>query len=239
MKLMLLMNGVILIASLVPFRSSLSEGKVPSDGLNIWLIWKRTPHRLTATRTAYFCLEADACQRKHKFDESTRWLDRGLRELPGNHTLSLVRASFLLLENKLEEARQALLGLREILANDKALLPVLLNNIAYADAVLGSPELLVEADLLSEQALQAAPSHVFCKGTRGFVHVLLDRFNEGVPLLKQAFRDHTEKCDKATIACCLGIAAQRQGNLAESRRCFALARKLDPRCLLLDRCPQD
>jgi hypothetical protein len=67
--------------------------------------------------------------------------------------------------------------------------------------------------------------------------VQLGRFNDGIPFLKEALRDHPEKWGKAINACCLGIAAQKQGSLDESRSYFALARKLDPRCPLLDRCP--
>jgi hypothetical protein len=237
MRLLLIMNGAVLIACFVPHRASGPEGRIPNDALNIWLTWKLTPQTIANLKSAYYCFEAEECRREHTVGEAIMWLDKGLREVPGNHALNFARATYLVFENRLQEARQALLGLRNTLANDKAYFPLLLNNIAYVDALLGSPELLDEADDYSQQALSAAPCFVYFKGTRGLVLAQRGRFDDGIPLLKEALRDHPEKWGKAINACCLGIAAQQQGNLDESRSYFALARKLDPLCPLLDRCP--
>jgi hypothetical protein len=51
-----------------------------------------------------------------------------------------------------------------MLADDKALFPLLLNNIAYVDALIGSSELLAEADDYSQQALRTIPWLVHFKG---------------------------------------------------------------------------
>jgi hypothetical protein len=237
MRLLMIMNGAVLISSLVPHRTSSPEGRIPNDALNIWLAWKMTPQTIASLKSTYYCFEAEECRRERPVAEAMMWLEKGLREVPGNHALTFSRATYLVFENRLQEARQALLGLRDTLANDKAFFPLLLNNIAYVDALLDSPELLDEADDYSQQALNIAPWVVYFKGTRGLVLVQLGRFNDGIPFLKEALRDHPEKWGKAINACCLGIAAQKQGSLDESRSYFALARKLDPRCPLLDRCP--
>ena len=95
--------------------------------------------------------------------------------------------------------------------------------------------MLPEADDFSRQALEKAPWVVYFKGTRGIVLVELGRYDEGIALLEEAMRKHPDNWGKAINACYLGIAAGRRGFPSESRHYFALARKLDPYCPLLDR----
>ena len=92
--------------------------------------------------------------------------------------------------------------------------------------------------MLKTMSGELSPWFIYFKGIRGLVLAQLGRYDEGIPLLKQALKDHPDKWGKAIHACCLAIAVQGQGDLAQSRRYFALARKFDPRCPLLDRCPQ-
>jgi hypothetical protein len=164
MQFLLVMNAAALIGNLTPQRTSSAEGRLPNDGLNIWLTWKQTPQTIAAIKAAYYSFEAEKCRRDHKLGEARRWLDEGLREFPASHTLTLACATYLVFENKLDEARQALVGLRTMLADDKALFPLLLNNIAYVDALIGSSELLAEADDYSQQALRTIPWLVHFKG---------------------------------------------------------------------------
>ncbi len=76
---------------------------------------------------------------------------------------------------------------------------------------------------------------VYFRGTRGRVLVELGRIQEGLPLLHQALKANLEKDGRALNACYLGIAAARRGDLAVSKSYFALARKLDRDCILLER----
>lgn len=235
MRCALFLNALFLAINLLPFRAGGPEGRIPSDGLAIWLTWKLPRQALSEVKSIYYLFEAEESRREHKIENAIAWLEKGLLELPDNTALVFTRATYLIHQNKLQDARQALLGLRATLADNKALFPLLLNNIAYTDALIGTPELLGEADEFSQQALKNAPWHVYFKGTRGWVLVQLGRFDEGVALLKEALREHSDSDAKAKIACFLGIAEQRQGRLDESKKYFALARKLDPRCPLLDK----
>lgn len=101
--------------------------------------------------------------------------------------------------------------------------------------MMGKPELLHKADTCSRLALEKMPWIVYNKGTRGSVLVELGKYEEGLRLLHDAMRNHTEKRGQALDACHIGIAEARRGNLAESRNYFAIARRLDPKCKLLDR----
>ena len=48
-------------------------------------------------------------------------------------------------------------------------------------------------------------------------------------------KNNPENYGQALNACYIGIAEARRGNPTESRNYFAIARRLDPDCILLDR----
>ncbi|MGA2174147.1 MAG: site-2 protease family protein [Verrucomicrobiota bacterium] len=235
MGIILLSNSLLLAFSLWPHRGISAHGKIPNDALLLWQTWRQDRAKIAATFSYSYLFEADECCRDRKFTDAQKWLGEGLCAFPGNHLLAFSAATTLIFENKLDEARNALRALLTELADDPNLFPLLLNNIAYVDALLGRPELLPEADDFSRRALESAPWTVYFKGTRGIVLVELGRFEEGVALLEDALRKHPEKWGKAINACYLGIAATRRGYPSECLSYFAMARRLDPHCPLLDR----
>ena len=111
---------------------------------------------------------------------------------------------------------------------------ILLNNIAFADIMLENPELLPEADSFSEQAYQMISWEPAVTGTRGGVLVYLDRPEEGVEFLKEAFSKSIDKRGKATEACMIALGEWKQGNKKECKTYLALAKQLDPECYLIE-----
>ena len=182
-------------------------------------------------QASYCVLEANECVKEQKFEDAQQWIEKGLLVDPENISLKLIAGMILSIQNRLEEARTKYLELMDRTPVDSKFLPTIKNNLAFVDALLNRPELLEEADRLSEEALKTMPSYPYYRGTRGFTLVQLGRFEEGVKLLQSSLRGHTEKSRKANIACCMGMAAAKQGQ--ESRGYFALARKFDPHCHLL------
>ena len=51
-------------------------------------------------------------------------------------------------------------------------------------------------------------------------------------------REHEDDWNKAANACYIGIAHARRGEAEQCRSYFALARRLDPKCVLLEREPK-
>jgi tetratricopeptide (TPR) repeat protein len=235
MGIILLSNSLLLAFSSWPHRGNSIYGKTPNDALLLWQTWRQDSAKIAAAFSYSYVFEADECRRDRKFAEAQKWLNEGLREFPGNHLLAFCAATTFIFEDKLDEARSALRALLTDLANDANLFPVLLNNIAYANALTGRPELLAEADDFSRRALESRPSAVEFRGTRGIVLIELGQYDQGVALLEDALRKHPEKWGKAINACYLGIAAARRGYPAESLSYFATARKLDLYCPLLAR----
>jgi len=233
--MILLSNSLLLALSLLPHEGNSARGKTPNDALLLVNTWIHPPAKADTTAATLYLLEAEECRRDHDLAGAQNWLAGGLRAFPGNRYLEFGAASMLISAGKPDEARDALRALLPALENDPALFPILLNNIAWVNVWSGRPELLPEADDFSRRALESAPSTAAFRGTRGRVLVELGRIDEGVALLEDVFQKHLEKANKASVACCLGIAAARRGQPAECRNYFALARKLDAHCLLLAR----
>jgi hypothetical protein len=114
---------------------------------------------------------------------------------------------------------------------------LLINNIAYADAVItnGSDGLLTEADRFSAEALSKAPNVAAFRGTRGVVLLQSGKTGEGLKHLKAAYRHHSEPTARATVACWIAIAKARTGHPEEARKWVQRARESCPTLDLLER----
>jgi tetratricopeptide (TPR) repeat protein len=111
---------------------------------------------------------------------------------------------------------------------------LLLNNIAWADLMLRRADLLQEADAYSEEVIKGSPNFPSFQGTRGAVLVSMGRVQEGDKLLRKAFRRHSEKIERASVACWIAIAEARTGNAQEARAWLSKAHRLCPWLYLHD-----
>jgi tetratricopeptide (TPR) repeat protein len=109
------------------------------------------------------------------------------------------------------------------------------NNIAYADLLLGSRDLLDEADRYSLEAMGTLAWHPAIKGTRATVLAALGKFDEAVPLLRDVVKEHDSPRGKAAAACWLAIAESKRGNMTIARAYFDEAKRLDATCVWLER----
>jgi len=109
------------------------------------------------------------------------------------------------------------------------------NNIAYTDALIGGPELLMEADRYSLEAMTNLSWMPSIKGTRGTVLLELGKIDEAVSLLHETMQTHDNLINKAENACWLAIAETRRGNPNAGRKYLDEARKFDSTCFLLER----
>jgi tetratricopeptide (TPR) repeat protein len=136
---------------------------------------------------------------------------------------------------RFNEARECFLKILPRTDQDRFLHSILLNNIAYADALVGGPELLAEADRYSAEAMKTLSWVPSIKGTRGTVLSELGKLDEAVPLLREVMLTHDDPHNRAQNACLLAIAEARRGDLVAARRYLEEARKFDPKCFLLER----
>ncbi len=121
-----------------------------------------------------------------------------------------------------------------------------LNNRAYLIAVGGWPHLMAEAEALAREALRWRPSERSFSGTLALVLVRLGRDAEAKALITTVIEKRLDAMRKATgrarshherslaaNRCTLALLHSRAGNADAARTQLALARALDPQCLLL------
>jgi tetratricopeptide (TPR) repeat protein len=110
---------------------------------------------------------------------------------------------------------------------------MLLNNLAYVDALLEEPNLLQEADEYSREAYENAPWIPNFSGTRGTVLAARGDYPQGIELLKTAMHGADGPDTKAENACLLALAEARRADLKRAESYMSLARHLDSECYLI------
>ena len=207
--------------------------RMPTDGKQLLDSFSRK--HLAEALALRFALEATSCRERKDLAGARDWCDRGLALYPDNvHLLSLTGVNHLDLQHYVE-AREVF---HRLLAREKqasSLASVLMNNIAYANALSGNPEWLAEADAFSRNAYAQLPWIPAIVGTRGTVLLALGQIDEATKLLSKSFEEHESPISKAENACHLAIAHARSEQLDKARRYVDLARQMHPACPLLPR----
>jgi tetratricopeptide (TPR) repeat protein len=232
-------NVALLFFSIWPAVYDTRYGKSPSDGLLLWQTWRLAPQEIEGHVAHYFYKECESSHAEGRFPDALRWAQDGLKRHPRSYELAMMEAAILIELSRLAESRRAyirLLGRYYMFPEVRSLI---FNNVADGDLLTSDPELLAEADACSRLAMELTPSAYYVKGTRGGALVEMGEYEEGLPLLHEALSQTPDKRDKALDACYIGIAEEQRGRRAESRSYFALARRLDPKCLLLAREPKE
>jgi tetratricopeptide (TPR) repeat protein len=134
-----------------------------------------------------------------------------------------------------EQARECFLKLLDHESITPEIEALVWNNVAWADLMIGTPERMVEADRLSLQAFERVPWLAPVRGTRGSVLVELGHLDMGLEMLTKALKDNENAASKASNACYIALACSRKGRPLEAEEHLRQARKMDPKCLLIDR----
>jgi hypothetical protein len=235
LQMFFIANLLIVIENLWPRQIVTAFGKSPSDGKQLLETLKMDPIRALKRHAAGFIWESVLCQEKRQFAEAQTWLERGLKLYPDDLTLLTSFGNNLLSLAQFKEARECFVKVLPRTKQERFLHFILLNNIAYADALLGGPELLAEADQYSEEAMKNLSWMPSIKGTRGTVLSELGRLDEAIPLLQEAMLTHDVGHNRAQNACLLAIAETRRGDLNAAQRYLEEARRQDATCFLLER----
>jgi hypothetical protein len=106
----------------------------------------------------------------------------------------------------------------------------LANNAAWAAVMTFDPTLLQHADRFSERALAARPSEPACANTRGSTLVLLDRADDGLPLLQLALAGRVSQKQKAVVLAFTALAEHRLGRAADASEHISASAILDHDC---------
>jgi tetratricopeptide (TPR) repeat protein len=206
-----------------------------TDGKQLLRTFSRKPENWEELQAARYVLEA-VWRRDEYLDRAgaLNWCDQGLALFPHNVHLLNLSGVLCLDQQNYRRAREIFLQLLAQQTKPNATRYMILNNLAYADALAGDPDLLPEGDAYSNEAHKAAPWVPAFMGTRGTVLVAMGQIEAGIKLLEQAFEKALSPRSKAENACHLAIANARSGNRGKADQYLKLARQLDSECRLTE-----
>jgi hypothetical protein len=234
-QMFLYANVVVLVQNLWPHTFDSPAGRLANDGKQLWQIVFGRNDTVTNLMAARYALEAVACQERRESAAALNWVEEGLTRFPENLLLVNLRGILLIECRQFEASRECFLRLLARADNPPAVRGMLLNNVAYADALLGGPIRLAEADAFSQEAMALLGWMPAIKGTRGTTLLELGQTEEALRLLRDSMEQHDDPAGKAENACFIAIGAAQLGNLVQSRSYLEEARKLAPKCFLLER----
>ncbi len=231
----LLANLAIVVGNLAPQKVNTFFGKIGSDGLQLLQTPFFSLEKVRVRVMTYYIFEGLEARRLGNHTEAGIWFDRALESAPDNFVALNNVAINRLDVQRAGEARAAFQRILERTDLHPASKALAQNNLAYANLLLGGPELLPEADILSKEALAALPWMAAVKGTRGAVLCELGMLADGIALLTKSMDEATEASSKAENACRIAAAERKRGNLERSEQLWEIAEAMDPRCNLLKR----
>jgi tetratricopeptide (TPR) repeat protein len=228
-------NLAMLVLNLWPHNAVTMFGALPSDGTRLFFTFLLSHEKRELLHAMNFAMEASVCHKRGDYEGARSWAERGLALYPDNETLLIWDGTIGLERMEYEKARECFLKLLHRDSKQPLMRPLMLNNIAYTNALLGGDELLKEADEFSQQAMTAVSWMPAVRGTRGTVLAAMGRFEEALTMLHEAMAQAESVNHKASNACMIAMAESRRGNFVVARNYLEEARKLEPRCSLLPR----
>lgn len=228
-------NLAVLVGNLWPRNGATLFGAFSSDGKQLFLTFFMSREKRELHHAMNFAIRATVCHQQGDYEGARSWLEKGLALHPDNETLLSWEGVIGLNLKEYERARKCFQKLLHRDSKQPLMRPLMLNNIAYTDALLGGDDLLKEADEFSQEAMTTIGWMPAVRGTRGTVLAALGRFEEALPMLREAMVQAESVNHKASNACMIAMAEARRGNCVVARNYLEDARKLEPKCYLLPR----
>jgi hypothetical protein len=228
-------NWIALLSSLAPSRVTSTEyGSTSTDGTKLLTVPFMTKERVRALLAADNVRDWMILREEGDFQGARRLLEDARTRHPDAAELDVLLGVTLL---DLRADHQARDLFRAVLTRDlpEATRGLLLNNVAYADFLIGADELRDEAEEHSERAMETCGTLPAVLGTRGSVLIWAGRPTEGIPLVRRSFDSHHEPTPRALNACALAMGFVALGDGAAAASWLAVARACDPSCVLLER----
>jgi tetratricopeptide (TPR) repeat protein len=230
-------NLTLLASSLPPYHNKVGDlpYRLPSDGLALLTTPFLSIEKRRSMHARYFMQEAEASYQDGRAGDARRWAERGLHLYPGEPTLLFLMGTYQVRLGEYRPGRDLLHSLLTRADLNPSARALILNNIAWADLMLGDGGPLGEADAFSAEAWTALPWMPALCGTRGAVLVERGELDEGIRLLRTALEKNASSYTRAVNACYLAIGEGRCGDFAAALSYLETAGKLDPNCSMLAR----
>jgi hypothetical protein len=193
-------NIFVCFYALVPKSRKDSGRNVPSDGLSLLTELFKSKSEIDKEIEGYYVLEGYNYIIKGRIGDSKRSYERGLALFPDSLELQIGMSRNLMHSGNYADARTVLVKLRNKMDLKPEMAVSLLNDIATADVMMGTEQLLDEADAFSRTACEKMPWQVEFKGIRGLVLAKKGHIEQGLALLKEAMDKAEKSSDKAWYA---------------------------------------
>jgi tetratricopeptide (TPR) repeat protein len=232
---LLLANGLMGMINLLPFSFKSNFGELHSDGKQLLRIPFMSASQLE-DRFRHQAIAASFLALHNKdLAKCEQLCAEALAAYPADAKLMLIKSVLLCQRHQYRAAREFVLtALKDdaITGMERA---VAENNIAWCDYALADPELLDEADRLSESAIKNVPWALSVRSTRGAILIATGRIEEGIALLEDKRLTMESTDNRASVACSLSMGYAAKGGLDKAREFLQQAETLDPDCVLLER----
>lgn len=235
-----LANLICVVMSVIPWKIKTVTGSMDNDGRLVCQTFFNRREFRNKVMAGSYQMESITLREREEYLAAAQLVDHALLQYSDNFELLSMKH---LLALDLGHYQDARLGYQEMLGKNcktpfhEALI---LNNIAWADIMIGDEQLLPEALHNSEKAMTVLGTESAIQGTRGSALILTGNVTEGIALLKQAIASKgADTRGEALNACMIGIGESKLGNMAECNRWREIAEQLDAKCPLLGRIPNE
>jgi hypothetical protein len=233
--LLLWMNGLLLISNLIPHKVAVSSGIAGSDGESMLKIIFKPDELLRKYHRAYYVNEVVDAVDRADLAAARGWSEQGAGVYPQDALMTNAIGYARIAIGDYQAARDAFMRVMQFEGLEEVMRAIGMNNVAYANFMLADTGLRDQADACSAEAYSKIPWEPAVIGTRGAVLLWLDRYDEGIDLLKRAMLKTPDRRSQAADACFIALGEHLRGNQAESQKYLDLAKKLDPNSLALPR----
>jgi hypothetical protein len=187
----LIANMFELAHNLLPRKINFADKSMSSDGLTLLNIPFMSKSKIDKEIEGYYAWEGYEYSIKGRIEDAKRSFKNGLACFPDSVELQICMGRVLLELGNYADARNMFIQLQKRIDHEPETAVRLLNEIATADIMMGTEQLLDEADAFSKTACEKMPWRPEFKGTRGLLLSKKGQIEEGLALLKEA-KDKTE-----------------------------------------------
>jgi tetratricopeptide (TPR) repeat protein len=229
-------NAALLIANLFPRKLASLGGISGTDGWAMIHILRADEEELQKRYAMYYMQESLDAADRGDLAAGRDWAEKGLARYPQDALMINLMGFIYTRLNEYAQAREVFLQvLEKIGTGDEIIKYMALNNVAFANLMLADPHLLGQAAEFSLQAYRNMPWEPSVTGTRGAALMLTGQVEEGIGLLKNAMTRNPDPYGKALDACFIALGELRRGSRAKAEKYLEAARRLEPKCPLLER----
>lgn len=229
----MLANIILAAVNLFPRKVSVMTGMQGTDGWHLLRAPFMNEGELNKQYIGNYGAEAMRAYAANDLDTAKAWVEKGLALDRNSGIARNILGVVQMARREYRSSRETFLQILDTeAAREPGLYNLLINNIAYLDALLGDTSLLPEADQYSAEALKHLPWLPAVIGTRGTVLVEMGQPDEGIALLKKSMSMHPDKQGKALNACHIALGELQRGDANAAHQYLATAKALDPHCFL-------